>query len=40
MQRIERPPRQSPVVAKLGWADGIYSPAMDQLLGLQIYTGS
>jgi hypothetical protein len=27
-------------VAKLGWADGIYSPAMDQLLGLQIYAGS
>jgi hypothetical protein len=23
--------------AKLGWADGIYSPAMDELLGLQIY---
>jgi hypothetical protein len=24
-------------IAKLGWSDGIYSPAMDQLLGLNIY---
>jgi hypothetical protein len=27
-------------VAKLGWADGIYSPVMDQLLGFSIYAVS
>src|SRR5262249_39740674 len=27
-------------VAKLGWADGIYSPRMDELLGFSIYAAS
>jgi hypothetical protein len=27
-------------VAKLGWSDGIYAPAMDQLLGLNIYASA
>ncbi len=27
-------------VAKLGWADGIYSPAMDQMLGLKVWQGA